>query len=64
MHSLVSTQYYHTVMITCTSGANQDCLRYLMYEDMGNKPYAMALGSCIKDDGDVAERGQERGLDG
>eukprot|EP00972_Heterocapsa_arctica_P020902 3079528-Heterocapsa_arctica.AAC.1 len=30
-------------MITCTNGANQDCLGYLMYEDMGNTPYAMAL---------------------
>eukprot|EP00972_Heterocapsa_arctica_P094785 13978629-Heterocapsa_arctica.AAC.1 len=40
-------------MITCANGAKQNCLGYIMYEDMGNKPYVMPLESCIKDDGAV-----------
>eukprot|EP00972_Heterocapsa_arctica_P085379 12584043-Heterocapsa_arctica.AAC.1 len=43
MHSRASTQYYHTVMITCTNGARQYCLGYIMYEDMGNRAYTLAL---------------------
>eukprot|EP00972_Heterocapsa_arctica_P049780 7323946-Heterocapsa_arctica.AAC.1 len=38
-------------MITCSNGANQDCLGYLPYEVIGNKAYAMALESCIKYEG-------------
>eukprot|EP00972_Heterocapsa_arctica_P012370 1815574-Heterocapsa_arctica.AAC.1 len=37
MHSNAPTQFYHTVMITCTNGARQYALGYIMYEDMGKQ---------------------------
>eukprot|EP00972_Heterocapsa_arctica_P114430 16442426-Heterocapsa_arctica.AAC.1 len=61
LKSQVSTQNYHAVMITYSNGTVHDCLGYLLYEDMGNKAYAMALKPCIQDEGALWLREDKKG---
>eukprot|EP00972_Heterocapsa_arctica_P009431 1388192-Heterocapsa_arctica.AAC.1 len=48
VHSCLSTQYIYTLMIACNMDGQEDCLGYILYQDLGNKPYAAASIKCIK----------------
>eukprot|EP00972_Heterocapsa_arctica_P019302 2849490-Heterocapsa_arctica.AAC.1 len=38
IHSCISTQYLYALMISCKVGDQDDCLGYILYENLGNKP--------------------------
>eukprot|EP00972_Heterocapsa_arctica_P097724 14419503-Heterocapsa_arctica.AAC.1 len=48
MHSCIPTQFIYTLMIACNMEDQEDCLGYILYEDLGNKPYAAALGNASR----------------
>eukprot|EP00972_Heterocapsa_arctica_P074684 11020929-Heterocapsa_arctica.AAC.1 len=48
MHSRSTTRGYHTRMV-CVNGPREYSLAYIMYEEMGDKIYTMALEMCIED---------------
>eukprot|EP00972_Heterocapsa_arctica_P012815 1884630-Heterocapsa_arctica.AAC.1 len=61
MHSCISTQYLYTLMISCKVGDQDDCLGHILYEDLGNKSYSMALESCVENNDALWLREDKKG---
>eukprot|EP00972_Heterocapsa_arctica_P016623 2452761-Heterocapsa_arctica.AAC.1 len=48
VHSCSYTQVMYTLMVGCTVEGQEQCLGYILYQDLGNKRYAQVLRKCIE----------------